>query len=163
MLNGNEGILTLDSDSFRARLYILKIGIRPLNYHREAPDLLRYALLKQKLLTESQLQNIFSTWVPGTSYPGDYLINRRILSPETVHGELRKQIESFIYQMFLTPNLNYEFLAGEDSTDYELFSPTGLGKTLIYNTNRLLMETVRREDEWGRFQQTITSRTEIFV
>ena len=80
MMNGQEGILTLESDGFQARLFILQIGIRPLNYETETPDLLKRVVLKQKLLTESQFQNIFSTWVPGSSHPGDFLISRRILS-----------------------------------------------------------------------------------
>ena len=67
-----------ESEAFRARLFILQIGIRPLNYDKDAPDLLKHIVLKQKLLTESQFQNIFSTWVPGSSHPGDFLINRRI-------------------------------------------------------------------------------------
>ncbi len=162
MMNGQEGVLTLEGDRFGARLCMLKIGIRPLNHQQQPPDLLRHILLKQKLLTESQFQNIFSTWVPGTSYPGDYLINRRILKPETVHTELRKQLEDFIFQIFLEPRLKYEFIAGEDSTSFELFSPDGLGESLIYNTNGVLMETVRRQDEWNRFREVIAAPQEIY-
>ena len=92
MMNGQEGILTLESEAFRAKLFILQTGIRPLNFEREDPDLLKHILLKQKLLTELQFQNVFSTWVPGSTHPGDFLINRRILSPETVESELRQQL-----------------------------------------------------------------------
>ena len=162
MMNGQEGILTLESECFHARLFILQIGIRPLNYEKDAPDLLKHIVLKQKLLTESQFQNIFSTWVPGSSHPGDFLINRRILSPETVENELRQQLEDFIYEIFLIPKLKYEFSAGADSTDHELFAPNNLGQSLIYNANGILMETVRREDEWTRFHEQIPSPIEIY-
>ncbi len=162
MMNGQEGILTLESESLQARLFILQIGIRPLNYETDVPDLLKHIVLKQKLLTESQFQNIFSTWVPGSSHPGDFLISRRILSPETVENELRQQLEDFIFEIFLIRKLKYEFSAGADSTDHELFAPNNLGQSLIYNANGILMETVRREDEWKRFQEHIPSPIEIY-
>lgn len=161
-MNGQEGILTLESENFQARVSILKIGIRPLNYTSHPPDLLRSVLLKEKVLSESQFQNTFSTWTPGSSHPGDYLISRRILTPETVQIQLRKQLEDVIFQIFRIRNLKYEFLAGADPTAYELFSPDDLGQHLIYNANGILMETVRRDDEWERFRESIPESSEIY-
>ncbi len=163
MMNGQEGILTLEGDEFAARLFILSVGIRPLNTQAKSPDLLRRVLLKQKVLTDQQFTNAFSTWVPGSSYPGEFLISRRIIEGSVVETELRKQLEDFLFEIFLIPKLKYEFLAGEDPTDYELFNPDQLGEVLIFNANSILMEAVRREDEWGRLKQVIPSDTEIYV
>jgi outer membrane protein assembly factor BamB len=68
-----------------------------------------------------------------------------------------------LLEVLLTPKLRYEFTAEEDATLYEIFSPSGLGEHLIFNPNAILMEAMRREDEWRRFRQEITSPNEIFA
>ena len=163
LLNGQEGILSMEIGSLKRRIRVLKRGLRLLNHDRESPDLLKLVLLKQKILTEAQFQNIFSTWVAECSYPGDFLISRRILTPDVVRRELRRQLENVILEVLLTPKLKYEFTAEDDGTSYELFSPDGLGGELVFNSNAILMEMMRREDEWRRFRSEIPAATELFI
>jgi outer membrane protein assembly factor BamB len=161
-LNGQVGVLTVENPSFRRRIRLHKLGLRPLNFVAMPPDLLEMVLLKQNLLSEAQCQNIFSTWKPESSYPGDLLVRRRILTPENVEGEFRTQVENALLDVFIAPNLQYEFQAGEEGIEYELFDPDGLGELMLFNINSILMEAARREDEWSRFRAEISNDEEIF-
>lgn len=162
-MNGQEGILTLETGQLRRKIRILRTGLRPLNYAPNTPDFLKHIVLKQKLLSEAQFQNIFSTWVPGSSYPGDFLIARRILTKEQVTDQLLHQIQNHILELVVTPKLKYEFVAEAESTSYEMFAPDGLGEYLVLNGNAVLMEGVRREDDWLRIREVIPSSSEIFT
>jgi outer membrane protein assembly factor BamB/tetratricopeptide (TPR) repeat protein len=161
-MNGQEGILKLDGPTVKRRLRVLRNGLRALNYDK-VPDLLKTVLLKQKIVTESQFQNILSTWVPGSIAAGDFLLQRRILTPEMVKNEIRHQLQSVVLQILLSSDLKYEFTAEEDALDYELFTADDLTRELTFNSNALLMEAVRQDDDLRRFRSTITSGNEIFI
>lgn len=163
LLNGQEGVLKIESPTIRRRIKVLQIGMRPLNFHKDKPDLLREVVLKQKILTDSQFQNILSTWIPGEIRAGEFLLSRRILTPALVQNEIRHQLENVLFDMMLTPGIKYEFTADEDSDAYEIFDPDGAGEELIYNVNSVLMESMRREDEWSRIQQELPSGSEVLV
>lgn len=163
LLNQQEGVLTTEVGSLKRRLRVLKGGLRPLNYDAATQDLLREVLLKQRALTEVQFQNIFSAWEPGSHYPGDFLIKRRILTQEMVTTRIRHQLEDLVLELIVAPDLKYEFTAATDATEYELFSPTGLGEDLLLMGNGLLMEAVRRDDEWRRIREAIPASDEIYI
>jgi outer membrane protein assembly factor BamB/tetratricopeptide (TPR) repeat protein len=162
-LSGQEGILTVNDGAKRRNLRLLKLGIRPLASSPTDPDLLRYALIKEKLLTEAEFQNALSTWDPKTKYPGDFLVRRRLISPEQVENNVRRQLEEIIFDVFSSHNLRYEFFAGADWQDHEIFQAEGLGQSLIYSVNGVLMESVRREDDWRRIHQLIRSEFAVFT
>jgi outer membrane protein assembly factor BamB len=163
LLNGQEGLLTLELGPLRRRIRLLKQGLRLLNHDANTADLLKMVLLKQRILTETQFQNVISAWVPGSCPPGDFLVNRRIITADVVTSQVLRQLENTLLEVLLTPKLKYEFTADEDTTIYELFSPSGLGQHLVFNPNAILMEAMRREDDWRRFRQEISSSSEIFT
>ncbi|MCZ6794614.1 MAG: PQQ-binding-like beta-propeller repeat protein [Planctomycetota bacterium] len=162
-MNGQEGVLSVDDGIQRLNFRILKLGIRPLGSDAHDAEVLKRAVVKARLLTEAEFQNTISTWDRKTPYPGDYLLRRRLITREQVESEIRKQLEEVLLQAFATKDLRYEFKAGETWTDHELFDPDGLGSSLIYNVNGVLMESVRREDDWGRIHEEISSEHEIFA
>ncbi|MBI4601084.1 MAG: PQQ-binding-like beta-propeller repeat protein [Planctomycetes bacterium] len=163
LLNNQEGVLTLEADSLRQRVRILRQGLRPLSYSADGSDLLKHVLLKLRVLTESQFQNALSTWTPGSSCPGDFLIARGILTREGVAGDVRHQLENLLLELVVTPGLKYEFTAEADGSPYEVFSPGDLGQQLVFNANAILMEALRREDEMARIRAEIPSPDEVFV
>lgn len=162
-MNGQEGILTISDGSRRRNLRLLKVGLRPLAASPTEPDLLRYALVKEKLLTDAEFNNALSTWDPRSRYPGDFLVRRRLISREQVETQVRRQLEEVIFDVFCSPNLRYEFVSGDDWQDHELFHPDGLGQSLIYSVNGILMESVRREDDWRRIHEVIASEHEVYA
>jgi outer membrane protein assembly factor BamB/tetratricopeptide (TPR) repeat protein len=162
-LNGQEGVLAVDSGTLRRDFRILKLGIRPLMTAADDLYLLRAALLKERILTEQQFDNAMSAWDPPTLFPGDFLLQRRVITPEQVEHCIRKQFEESIYEVLTAPDLRYEFSAGDHCLDQEVFDPDGLGSMLIYSVNGVLMEAVRREDEWRRIEEEVPTGYEIYV
>lgn len=163
LLNGQEGVLTLDAGAVKRRLRVLKQGLRLLNHDAESADVLRQIVVKERLLTESQYQNTMSGWVPGSTYPGDFLISRRILTEDIVTDRVLHQIENIVLELVVTPELRYEFNAAADPTPFEIFNPEGTGQDLVLAANAVLMEALRRDDELRRIRQVIPSPSEIFV
>lgn len=162
-LNGQEGVLRLEGPSLKRRVRVLSIGLRPLNFSREVPDLLKEVVLKQKILKESQFQNILSTWVPGSLCAGDFLVRRGVLTPALVQDQICHQLENSLQELFATPGLKYEFSVEDEPGPYEMFDPKDLGEMLIYDVNGLLMEAMRQADEQGRFGAEIRSQNEVFA
>ena len=162
MLSGQEGVLTVQCATFRRRVRLLKAGLRPLNYESDTPDLLKLVLLKERLLTESQFQNILSTWNSEHGSAGDFLIERRIIKPEVVENNVQRQLWNLLLDMLTTPGVQYQFAMNAEAAQYELFSRDKLSAALTYNVNGILMETARQEDEWQRFRSEITSGSQIY-
>lgn len=162
-MNGQEGVLTVDDGTCRRNIRILKEGIRPLAIAPDDPDILRMALVKEKLVTDAEFQNTLSTWEPGRLFPGEFLLRRRVISQEQVENEIRKQLEELVFDVFTAADLQYEFRADETFLDHELFDPDGQGETLIYSVNGVLMESVRREDDWRRIRDVVRTPDEIFA
>ncbi len=162
-LNGQEGVLIVNDGHVERRLRILKLGIRPLAASPKSPDILKSALVKEKILTESEFQNAVSTRDSSSLYPGEFLLRRRLITPEQVENAVRQQLEEIIFDIFSASDLTYEFKAGETALDHELFDPDGLGSSLLFSVNGVLMESARREDDWNRIREEIPSEHEVFV
>lgn len=163
LLNGQEGVLRLEGAALKRRIRILAKGLRPLNYSREVPDLLCDVLLKQKVASESQLHNVLSTWLPGTMPAGDFLVRRGIVAPELVGTKIRRRLQDVALEVLCAPGLRYEFCPEDDAGPYELFAPEGLGEGLVFSLNSLVLEAMRRTDEWTRFRAEIPSANEVFA
>ncbi len=162
-LNGQEGVLTVSSGKVRWKMRVLPSGVRLLAQSRDNPDVLRLALVKQKIVNDSQFQNIISTMGHSTPFPGEFLIQRRILTPEQVEKDVSKQFLEIIYEVFNWKKAKYEFVAGDPGPELELFDPQGLGGSLVFEISNVLMTVAWRQDEWRRMRKEILSETEIFV
>ncbi|MGH9363062.1 MAG: DUF4388 domain-containing protein, partial [Thermoanaerobaculia bacterium] len=162
-INRQEGVMTVTCGKVRRKIRVVPNGVRLVALNRDNPDVLREVLVKQKVVTDAQFQNIISTMGQSTSYPGEFLIQRRILSPEQVQTVVAKQLQEFIYEVFSWTKAKYEFVGGDPGDELELFDPAGLGKALVFNVQTVLMEAARREDEWQRILSQAPSEREIFA
>src|SRR5262245_23208338 len=163
-LNGQEGVMTVSSGKVRRKIRLVPGGLRLISMGRENLDILKWAVVKQKIVTESQFQNIFSTMGGGPSlFPGEFLVQRRILTSEQVENDVAKQLRELIFEIFTWKKAKYEFSTGDRGDEFELFNPAGLGQSLIFNISSILMEAARREDEWQRIFQVVSSEREIYV
>jgi outer membrane protein assembly factor BamB/tetratricopeptide (TPR) repeat protein len=162
-LNGQEGVLAVSSGKIRWKMRILPTGVRLLAQSRDNPDVLRQALVKQKIVSDAQFQNIISTMGHSTLFPGEFLIQRRILTPEQVEKGVSRQFLEIIYDVFNWKKAKYEFVAGDPGMELELFNPRGLGQSLVFEISNILMAVAWRQDEWRRMRKEIPSEREIFV
>ncbi len=107
-------------------------------------------LVKLGKLSEEQLSQALAR---GAEYPskplGEALIEMEIVSKEDIREALRIQAEEIIYSLMAFPEGRFEFFAEEPAIDPEqMFSLDVMG---------LVMESVRREDEWQRMRAAIPS------
>jgi outer membrane protein assembly factor BamB/tetratricopeptide (TPR) repeat protein len=162
-LNGQEGVMTVSSGKVRRKVRLIPGGVRLLALNRDNPDVLRLVLVKQKIVTDSQFQNIISTMGQPALFPGEFLIQRRILTPAQVENEVQKQLRELIYEIFSWKKAKYEFMTGDPGDELELFNPEGLGQSLSFNINSVLMEAARRDDDWQRIRAELPSERQIFI
>ncbi|MBI4584262.1 MAG: PQQ-binding-like beta-propeller repeat protein [Planctomycetes bacterium] len=162
-LNRQSGILVISSGKVKRKVRFLPNGIRLLTNYPGDYKGLKQILAKLKILTESQFQNVISTKNDDKMPLGDFLFHRRIIDQDLIEGPISKHILELIYETFSWKSAKYEFHAGGDTDDLELFSLDGPGKSLTFKVPNVLMEVARREDEWNRILAEIPSEKEIFV
>jgi hypothetical protein len=156
--------MTILSGKSKWKVRLLPNGMRLLSGSREKPRDPQEILIKQKILTESQFQNIISTMGPPARFPGDFLIQRRILSRDQCGGRgVSSRCGEVIFEIFSLQKAKYEFITGDPGDDLEMFDPQGAGVMLVFNVSTILMEAARRDDEWQRILAKVPSKREIFA
>ncbi len=162
-LNLQEGVMAISQGKRRRRVRVLPNGIRLLESARDSHEILQSVLVKQKIVTPSQFANVLSTMGESSLFPGEFLIQRRILANDQVENEVCLQLQELIYEIFTWKRAKYEFTSGDPGNDLEIFDPAGLGQSLVFNTSGILMEAARREDEWERVRAQVSNEHEIYV
>jgi outer membrane protein assembly factor BamB len=92
---------------------------------------------------------------------GEILTETGIVTEEEIQQIVREQIEEEIYDLFLWKKADFEFLEGPPSEN--LKDPDAHPMKLSFDVNGLLLEAVRRADEWTIINQTISSTESVFV
>jgi len=136
-----EGEITLLSSSRRQRLGELLVG-----EDKITPDELDLAL---KLQRQSHKRL------------GEILVEEQFCSNEDIERLVRHQIEEELYDLFLWRKADFEFLADQMPEDMARESPNLT--RLAFNTNSLIMEAMRRLDEWALIRHLVPSTKEVFV
>ncbi|MEZ6186230.1 MAG: DUF4388 domain-containing protein [Planctomycetota bacterium] len=136
-----EGEITLMSSSRRQRLGELLVG-----EDKITPDELELAL---KLQRQSHKRL------------GEILVEEQFCSNEDIERLVRHQIEEELYDLFLWRKAEFEFLADQMPEDMARESPNLT--RLAFNTNSLIMEAMRRLDEWALIRHLVPSTKEVFT
>jgi len=156
-LNQNEGTLNIYYGDIHKSLYFTGNDIL-IPFDREPmEDRVLSLLLRQGKLTEDSVERArYNTSTLNTGLLGA-VVQMRFASEEDVHAAYVAQMEEDIYELFLLRDAHFEFLEGEQ--------PSG-GKTIDHrfalSPNNLLMEAVRRGDEWAHIRELVPSEIEVF-
>ncbi len=107
-------------------------------------------LVKLGKVSEEQLSQALALSSTCPSKPlGEALIEMGVVSKEDIRDALRIQAEEIVYSLMAFPQGRFEFFGEEPAVDPEqMFSLDVMG---------LVMESVRREDEWCRMRAAIPS------
>src|SRR3954451_1610970 len=92
---------------------------------------------------------------------GEILVEEGFCGEEDVARIVKFQIEEEIYDLFLWRKAEFEFIA--DHLPEDMKRDTANLMRLNLNTNFLIMEALRRLDEWELVKQAVPSTKEIFV
>ena len=92
---------------------------------------------------------------------GEILVEEGFCEEEDISRILRMQVEEEIYDLFLWRKAEFEFLADQMPEDMAQESPNLTRLNL--NTNSLIMEALRRLDEWSLIQDAVPTTKEVFT
>ncbi|MGH7298093.1 MAG: DUF4388 domain-containing protein, partial [Polyangiaceae bacterium] len=123
----------------------LKIGDMLVAANKLSQEDLEYALSQQKK-TKKKL--------------GEILVEEGFVTEEDVGEVVRSQIEEEIYDLFLWKKADFEFLI--DYCPDKLKNPAHQVTKLQFNTNSLIMEALRRLDEWELISKEIPTLKEVY-
>jgi outer membrane protein assembly factor BamB/tetratricopeptide (TPR) repeat protein len=91
---------------------------------------------------------------------GEILIEEGFVSEDDIADIVKQQIEAEIYDLFLWKKADFEFLI--DYIPEKLKNPTHGITKLQFNTSSLIMEALRRLDEWGIISKEISTLKEVY-
>ncbi len=160
-LNQQEGILTINFQRQERHIGIRRSCIFILCERPNTSRVLQQVLAIRGILSESEYENVFAT-AGAPAPPGDLLLSRHILQRNQLDEVLREQLLEFTYEIFEWRNANYRFEVKQIPDDRMLFSNAEIARVFTFPANAILMEAVRREDEWGRIRQVIPNQHQIF-
>ena len=115
-------------------------------------DSLGMFLVTRGIITEDQYQET-SRQVTKTERHGKVLVRLGYLRPEQLLWGVRNQVREILYSLFQWETGTFEFQEGSLETREKV--------TVSTSTTRVVMEGIRRLDEWKRIRETIPDPTAV--
>lgn len=110
-------------------------------------------LIRSHMITEDQLFEAFNAQDQSNAPLGQVLIQQRVITEVELANLLRIKTEESIYDCFLWPDGEFEFLDGK-------LPPIAVATP--HDIARLVFEGARRKDEWKRIHEVFCSRYTTF-
>jgi len=142
------GTLTIDNGALEKRVFFSK-GKVVSSASSEPREHLGHFLVSHGFITEEQLAEAIGRQEAQRSMLGKVLVDMGLISEEDLDGMLRLKAEEGIYSLFDWPEGEFRFL--DDELPAYPMVPIALDVT------GLVLEAMRRQDEWGRFRQLMPS------
>jgi outer membrane protein assembly factor BamB/predicted negative regulator of RcsB-dependent stress response len=118
-------------------------------------------LIKTGKATPQQIQECLTEQDRTGKLLGEVLVGRQVITEDDVADAVRNKIEEEIYDLFLWKAADFEFLPGY--CPHEMVDPLQKTSKLRINANSLIMESLRRMDEWGRIYKVIPDLNLVFA
>ena len=160
-MSQKEGTLIVKDHDSRKSIYFGPNGVRLLSTGRRKGHRLGDMLLRAGKVTQEQIDNALENSRIQKRMLGEILVEAGAVTEPEIDQVVREQIEEEIYDLFLWRKADFEFIEG----------PPGEGLTdadsnvtrLAFDVNGLLLEAVRRADEWSVINQQVPSLDSVFV
>src|SRR6516225_4957785 len=160
-MSQKEGSLVVqDSDSKKA-IYFGATGVKLISTGKRKGMRLGDMLLRAGRITEGSLSEALENAKIQKKMLGEVLVEAGYVSETDIQQVVREQIEEEIYDLFLWKKANFEFIEGSASDT--LKDGDAPVTKLSFDVNGLLLEAVRRADEWSVINQKLPSIDSIFV
>ncbi len=111
-------------------------------------------LVRDRLISEEQLFRTLLTQEKGKGALGSILVEAKIISEEDLKRALQTKGEETVYDLFLWPEGSFEFKDGE--------LPEGIVLVAELQVTAVVMEGIRRVDEWARIRKLFPSMNTTF-
>lgn len=152
-LSQKEGTLILSDAESRKCIFFGKDGVSLLASGKRRAPKLGHRLMRAGRLTPPQLTEMLEEQRTSGRLFGEIAVGRGMITEDELQQVLYTQIEDELCDCFAWKYSNFEFVEGPPST--ELFSHDQPITRLALNVNALLMEALRRRDEWLLIRQRI--------
>jgi len=160
-MSQKEGTLIVQDSESRKCVFFGATGVQLLSSGKRKGLKIGDMLLRAGNVTEAQLEGALENGRIQRKMVGEVLVESGVVTQEEIQRIIREQIEEEIYDLFLWKKANFEFVEGPAAD--ELKDPDAQVTKLSFDVNGLLLEAVRRSDEWVIINQTIPSIDSIFT
>jgi outer membrane protein assembly factor BamB len=158
-MNRHSGTLCISDGKREKKIYFSEGEIQLLSSSRRMK--LGELLIATGKIAEEDLDLALKLQKQNRKKLGEILVEEGFCDEEDVARIVKFQIEEEIYDLFLWRKAEFEFIADHIPEDMKRESSNLMRLSL--NTNSLIMEALRRLDEWELVKQAVPSTKEIFV
>lgn len=155
LIQQKSGIMSIRGQSRRASVGFVKgMVVSAQVDDKEGVERIGEVLVRAKRVTPQQLTEALKAQQETGNYLGQVLVERQVISEPDLKKALRLQILESVYRLFRWQEGRYSF----DQRDVEY--PKGWVDPI--STEHVLMEGVRRLDEWPYIEKKIPSMAMVF-
>jgi hypothetical protein len=147
------GTLHLERRSIEKRI-VFKGGVIHTSWSNDPRESLGQFLIRERLVTEEQLFRALLKQETEGRLLGTILIGEGRLNEDDLRRSLQAKAEETIYDLFLWPEGKFEFKDGEMPSNVSVF--------IDVDVTGVIMEGVRRVDEWQRIKEVLPSMSVTF-
>jgi hypothetical protein len=147
------GTLHVERRSIQKRI-ILREGNILSSWSNDPRESLGQFLIRLRLITEEQLFRALLAQEEKGRLLGSILVGDGILAEEDLKSALKAKADETVYDLFLWPSGQFEFHEGE--------FPENLPVTLETPVTPVILEGIRRVDEWQRIRAVFPSMETTF-
>jgi outer membrane protein assembly factor BamB/tetratricopeptide (TPR) repeat protein len=160
-MSQKEGTLVVQDHDSRKNIYFGPSGVRVISTGKRKGQRLGDLLLRTGRINEVQLSEALESAQLQKKLLGEVLVESGVVAEGDVQGVVRSQIEEEIYDLFLWKKADFEFIEGPPGEG--LKDADANVTKLSFDVNGLLLEAVRRADEWSVINQSIPSLDSVFT
>jgi len=158
-LNRQSGTLSIDDGSRQKKIYFAEGSITLLSSSRRVR--LGEMLVSTGKISEEDLDLAIRLQRQNRKLLGQILVDEGFCDQADINRILRYQIEGEIYDLFLWKTASFEFIAG--AMPPEMREATPNLTQLELNVASLLIEALRRLDEWNQLVHLVPSTKDVLV
>ncbi len=151
-----SGLMTIDNQSHQATVGFVKGMVVSAQLEKgEGTERIGDVLVRAKRITPRQLETALKIQEDRGEFLGQILVSEGILNPEDLKRALKLQTLEAVYRLFRWKEGRYRFEQQQVSYPKDYVEPI--------STEHILMEGVRRLDEWPYIEKKIPSLSMIFA
>ncbi len=160
-MSQRQGTLVVQDSDSRKCIYFGETGVKLLSTGKRKGLRLGDMLVRAGKLSDIALQDALENAKIQKKLLGEVLVESGTVTEQEIQDVVRSQIEEEIYDLFVWKKATFEFIEGPPSD--ALRDPEAPVTQLSFDVNGLLLEAVRRADEWQLINQKIPSSDSIFT
>lgn len=157
--NRHSGTLVVNDGKREKKIYFAEGEVTLLSSSRRMK--LGELLIAAGKITEEDLDLALKLQKQSRKKLGEILVEEGFCADDDIFKLVRMQIEEEIYDLFLWRKAEFEFIADQIPEDMAREAPNLT--RLALNTNSLIMEAIRRLDEWNLMRDLVPTTKEVFV